>query len=118
MKDLKGEPFITFSPVDGRYFYELIEKMFRKAGVSARYVQYISQVHSILALVSAGIGISLVPETAKKLHFEGAVLRELASPPVFAQLFLVWLSENDNPALPAFRDLVLQRFAIPSPLAS
>jgi DNA-binding transcriptional LysR family regulator len=118
MKDLKGEPFITFSPVDGRYFYELIEKMFRKAGVSARYVQYISQVHSILALVSAGIGISLVPETAKKLHFEGAVLRELANPPVLAQLFLVWLSENDNPALPAFRDLVLQRFAIPSPLAS
>jgi DNA-binding transcriptional LysR family regulator len=114
MRDLKGEPFITFSPVEGRYFYELIEKMFRKAGISARYVQYISQVHSILALVSAGIGIALVPETAKKLHFEGAVLRELASPPVFAQLFLVWLSENDNPALPAFRDLVLKHFAVPS----
>ena len=95
MKDLKGEPFVTFSPVEGRYFYELIEKMFRKAGISARYVQYISQVHSILALVSAGIGIALVPETAKKLHFDGAVLRELAGPPVFAQLFLVWLSENE-----------------------
>jgi DNA-binding transcriptional LysR family regulator len=114
MKDLAREPFITFSPVEGRYFYELIEKMFRKAGIAARYVQHISQVHSILALVSAGIGISLVPETAKKLHFEGAVLRELAGHPVFAQLFLVWLSENDNPALPAFRDLVLQHFAVPS----
>src|ERR1700722_16624108 len=114
MKDLAGEPFITFSPVDGRYFYELIERMFRKAGVSARYVQYISQVHSILALVSAGIGIALVPETAKKLHLEGAVLRELAGPPVYAQLFLVWLRENDNPALPAFRDLVLKHLAIPS----
>jgi hypothetical protein len=53
-----------------------------------------------------------VPETARKLHFEGAVLRELASPPVHAQLFLVWLSENDNPALPAFRDLALRHFAI------
>jgi DNA-binding transcriptional LysR family regulator len=114
MKDLAGEPFITFSPVDGRYFYELIERMFRKAGITARYVQHISQVHSILALVSAGIGIALVPETAKKLHFEGAVLRELASPAVYAQLFLVWLSENDNPALPAFRDLVLKHLAIPS----
>jgi DNA-binding transcriptional LysR family regulator len=114
MKDLAGEPFITFSPVDGRYFYELIERMFRKAGVTARYVQHISQVHSILALVSAGIGIALVPETARKLHFEGAVLRELASPAVYAQLFLVWLSENDNPALPAFRDLVLKHLAIPS----
>ncbi len=114
MKDLAREPFITFSPVEGRYFYELIERMFRKAGVSAKYVQYISQVHSILALVSAGIGIALVPETAKKLHFEGAVLRELASPAVYAQLFMVSLTENDNPALPAFRDLVLRHLAIPS----
>ena len=55
---------------------------------------------------------ALVPETARKLHFEGAVLRELASPPVHAQLFMVWLNENDNPALPAFRDLILRHFAI------
>jgi DNA-binding transcriptional LysR family regulator len=115
MKDLAGEPFITYSPVEGRYFYELIEGMFRKAGISAKYVQHISQTHSILALVSAGIGISLVPESANKLHFEGAVLRELSGPPVFAQLFLVWSSENDNPALAAFRDLALRRFAIATP---
>ena len=115
MLDLADEPFITFSPVDGRYFYELIERMFRTAGISATYVQHVSQVHSIVALVSAGIGISLVPETARKLHFEGAVLRELAGPQVFAQLFLVWRNENDNPALPPFRDLALQHFAIPQP---
>ena len=43
IRDLKGEPFITFSPVDGRYFYELIERMFRKAGISARYVPYMTR---------------------------------------------------------------------------
>ena len=113
MADLAGEPFITYSPVEGRYFYELIEGMFRKAGISPKYVQHISQVHSILALVSAGIGISLVPQSADKLHFEGAVLRELSGPPVFAQLFLVWHSdENDNPALGAFRELARRRFAV------
>jgi len=115
IKDLAGEPFITFSPVDGRYFYELIEGMFRKAGISAKYVQHISQIHSILALVSTGVGISLVPETARKLHFEGAKFRELSDPPVFAELFLVWNSDNENPALPAFRDLAIRRFAISSP---
>ncbi len=114
MQDLADEPFITFSPVDGKYFYELIEGMFRTAGITAKYVQHVSQVHSIVALVSAGIGISLVPETARKLHFEGAVLREMAGSPVFAQLFLVWRTENDNPALPNLRDLVLRHFAIPS----
>ena len=112
VKELAGEPFITFSPIEGRYFYELIESQFRKAKVSAKYVQHISQVHSILALVSAGIGIALVPETARRLHFEGIELRELVDPPVFAELYMVWNTENDNPALPLFRDLVIRRFAI------
>ena len=111
LKDLAGEPFITFSPVQGRYFYELLGGMFRKAGVSVRYVQHVSQVHSILALVSAGIGISIVPETARKLHFEAAELRELPAPPTFAELHLAWSTENGNPALSVFRDLVVRRFA-------
>ena len=113
MKNLAAEPFITYSPVEGRYFYELIEEMFREARIPARYVQHISQVHSILALVSAGIGVSLVPESATKLHFEGAVLRRLASPPVLARLLLVWRKDNDNPVLPAFLDLVRRHFALP-----
>lgn len=111
LKDLAGEPFITFSPVHGRYFYELLAGVFRKADVSVKYVQHVSQVHSILALVSAGIGISIVPETARKLHFEGAELRELPAPATFAELHLAWSAENGNPALPAFRDLVVRRFA-------
>lgn len=111
LKDLSGEPFIAFSPVQGRYFYELIAGMLSRAGVSVRYVQHVSQVHSILALVSAGIGISMVPETARKLHFEGVELRELSAPPTFAELHLAWYTENSNPALPPFRDLVIRRFA-------
>jgi DNA-binding transcriptional LysR family regulator len=111
LKDLTGEPFIAFSPVQGRYFYELIAGMLSRAGVSVRYVQHVSQVHSILALVSAGIGISMVPETARKLHFEGVELRELSAPPTFTELRLAWHTENSNPALPSFRDLVIRRFA-------
>ena len=111
LKDLAGEPFITFSPVQGRYFYELIAGILSRAGVSVRYVQHVSQVHSILALVSAGIGISIVPETARKLHFEGVEFRELSGTPTSAELRLAWCTENSNPALPAFRDLVIQRFA-------
>lgn len=118
LKDLAGEPFITFSPVQGRYFYELIAGMLSRSSISVRYVQHVSQVHSILALVSAGIGISIVPETAGKLHFEGAELRELLDPPTFAELHLAWNTENVNPALSVFRDLVIRRFATwsnPSP---
>jgi DNA-binding transcriptional LysR family regulator len=111
LTDLKSEPFITFSPVDGPYFYELVESLFKNTGVQARYVQWVGQIHSILALVSARQGIAMVPESARALHFDRVVIRKINMPPVFAELFLAWAKDNTNPALPLFRKVVLKQFA-------
>ena len=111
LTDLKNEPFITFSPVDGPYFYELVERLFKNAGVRARYVQWVGQIHSILALVSARQGIALVPESACALHFDRVVIRKIKMRPVCAELFLAWAKDNANPALPIFRKAVLRQFA-------
>ena len=75
------------------------------------YVQYISQIHTILALVSAGIGVALVPESAQSLHFDGVVLRPIRlNLRASAELFLVWKRSNQNPALLVFCDLILNKF--------
>ena len=58
LKELEGESFITFSPVDGPYFYELVERMLKNAGVHVNYLQRVGQIHSILSLVSTGQGIA------------------------------------------------------------
>jgi|HubBroStandDraft_6_1064221.scaffolds.fasta_scaffold82303_1 DNA-binding transcriptional LysR family regulator len=110
--DLKDEPFITFDPLDGGYFYELIDRQFRNVGVSARYVHKVSQIHSILALVSAGQGISLVPESARALHFSGTVIRKVRMSSIHAELFLAWRTDNANPVLPQFQKLAAKYFAI------
>jgi DNA-binding transcriptional LysR family regulator len=115
MKDLHGEPFITYDPRDGQYFYELIDGLFRNAAVPTCYVQKVSQIHSILALVSASQGIALVPESARALHFAGTVIRKMKMPAVFAELFLAWRSDNENPALPHVCRLAIKNFAISSP---
>jgi DNA-binding transcriptional LysR family regulator len=111
LNDLKNELFITFSPVDGPYFYELVERLFKNAGVPTQYVQRVGQIHSILALVSAGQGVALVPESARALHFNRVVIRKIKMPPTFAELFLAWAKDNANPALPLFRRVVLKQFA-------
>ena len=110
--DLQGEPFITFSPADGQYFYQLIDGLFTSASISPRYVQHVSQIHSILALVSAGIGVAMVPESARMLHFTGSVLRQMKMHPVYAELYLVWRKDNENPVLPGFCRIVRSHFAI------
>jgi DNA-binding transcriptional LysR family regulator len=112
LADLAGEPFITFSPIDGYYFYQLIDGLFTRASITPRYVQQISQIHSILALVSAGMGIALVPESAQALHFGGIALRQLKDETVYADLHLVWRKDNDNPALPIFTSLARRHLAV------
>jgi DNA-binding transcriptional LysR family regulator len=114
LEDLDRQPLVMYSPVEGRYFYDLLAGLFQAAKVSPNYVQYISQTHTILALVSAGIGLAVVPEAARNLHFEGAVLRPLRTDDVraasIAELYLVWRRHNPNPAAKVFHELILKRF--------
>jgi DNA-binding transcriptional LysR family regulator len=104
---LDGRPLVMYSPVRSRYFYELVVGMTVRARARPRYVQYVSQVHTMLALVEAGIGLALVPESAATMHPAGVTFTELAdgqSPPV--ELAAAWRAGNDNPALHRVRDLL------------
>ena len=112
LNELEGESFITFSPIDGPYFYELVERMLKNADVHVNYLQRVGQIHSILSLVSTGQGIALVPESAKALRFDHVIIRKVKMQPVFSELFLAWKTDNPNPALPPFLKSVLREFTI------
>ena len=101
ISDFDHMPFVMYSPMEARYFHDLVASKFLHAGVHPDYTQYVSQVHTILALVRAGLGLALVPESATSLRFEGIVYRQVrktgrAQP---AELFMAWNRDNDNPAL-------------------
>ncbi|GAA4335988.1 LysR substrate-binding domain-containing protein [Actinomadura luteofluorescens] len=100
LADLDGRRFLMYSPVEARYFHELLVSLFRQARVSPVYAQYLSQVHSILALVSCGWGLALVPAAAARLRYAGVVFRPVDLPdPAPVELSLTWRRGNDNPAL-------------------
>jgi DNA-binding transcriptional LysR family regulator len=97
---LHGRELVMYSPVESRYFYDLLLEMTARAGARPRYVQYVSQVHTILALVQAGLGLAVVPESAAALHPDGVAFVPLAdgcSPAV--ELAAAWRTDVDNPAL-------------------
>ena len=69
----------------------------------------------MLAMVSAGLGLALVPEAARALHFDKVVLRPIRpAGRSMAELHLVWRRDNSNPAMPAFRDAILREFVPPA----
>ncbi|MFC8870843.1 LysR substrate-binding domain-containing protein [Streptomyces sp. NPDC057148] len=98
--DFDGQELLMYAPVEARYFHELLISVFRAAGVVPEFTHYLTQVHSILAMVNAGWGAALVPETAAQARFPGVVFRPVAlSAPASVELNLVWRKNNDNPAL-------------------
>jgi DNA-binding transcriptional LysR family regulator len=110
LRDLDQEPLIMYAPSEARFFYDLTAGLFRAADIAPHYVQHISQIHTILALVSAGMGLAVVPEAARNLLVRGVVLREFVpAPPVTAELHLAWRRNQDNPALRVFRNLVVRK---------
>jgi DNA-binding transcriptional LysR family regulator len=106
IKDFDDQPFVMYSPYESRYFHDLLVALFTRADVLPRYVQHVGQIHSILAMVRAGLGVSIVPAAAANLKIAEVKLRPLKlRAPTPVELFMVWRRDDENPLVPALVDI-------------
>jgi DNA-binding transcriptional LysR family regulator len=106
VRDFDGEDFIMYASHDARYFHDLLVSLFSTAKVLPHYVQHLTQIHSMLALVKAGLGCTIVPESAANLRYEGVEFRPLRLKRAdIVELFVVWRRVEDNPIVERFVDL-------------
>lgn len=107
LADFDGLPMVMYSPEGAGYFHDMLVGMFDAVDVTPQYVQYMSQIHSILALVHARIGAAVVPQAAMRLHFDGVEFRPLATTPAEpVELCVAWRRDNGNPSLRPLLDLI------------
>ena len=98
--DLHGIDLVMFSPIESRYFFELLSSVLHAASVAPLFVQYLAQIHTILALVNLAWGVALVPESANNMPFDNVAYRPLTLVrPAHVELDLVWRLNNENPVL-------------------
>ena len=108
LADLHGRPFVMYSPYEARPFYQMLSERFARAGVVPDIVEHIGQVHTMLALVRAGIGAALIAEGAARLKFDGVVMRRMTTEPV--DTVCTYRRNHDNPVLQLFLQEVLPTF--------
>ncbi|KAB2343671.1 LysR family transcriptional regulator [Actinomadura rudentiformis] len=107
LADIAAHELVTYAPIEARYLYELVITVFRDAGVMPRYVQQMGQVHSLLALVDAGVGAALVPRSASVLRLPNLEFLDVDGlAPDLVEVHSVWRTGNDAPALHALLGLV------------
>jgi DNA-binding transcriptional LysR family regulator len=106
IKDFDNQPFVMYSPYESRYFHDLLVALFTHADVLPRYVQHLGQIHSILAMVRAGLGAAIVPAAAASFRIADVKLRPLKlRSPTPVELFMVWRRDCENPLLPSLVEI-------------
>jgi DNA-binding transcriptional LysR family regulator len=109
MADLAGQPLIMYSEREGKYFHDMITRLFATTHKRPKYIHEIAQTHTIMALVNKGLGLAIVPDSARHLHFANAVLRPLWRSDMMAEIYLAWPQDESNPALPRVRDFFIEQ---------
>ena len=96
--DVASEPLIMYSPVEARYFYDLVVRLMPIS--EAHVVHSVSQVHTMLWLVAGGRGIAFVPASAARLGIPDIGFLSLGGLPTQpVELHLLWRRDVRNPAL-------------------
>jgi DNA-binding transcriptional LysR family regulator len=101
LADLRAEPFILFPRAVGTGLFNDIIAACRAAGFDPNIVQEAPQFTSIIGLVSAGLGLSLVPQGLQQLRLDAVVYRPLIGTPVIAPVALVARRRTPSPAVTA-----------------
>jgi len=99
-------PLIIFPRRIAPAFHDAILGCYREAGLVPRIGQEAIQMQTIVGLVSAGMGIALVPQSVSNLKRPGEEYRPLAGRTALIETGLAWRRDNPSPVLHAFLELL------------
>lgn len=106
LKQLANESFILFPRYIGSVLYDQIIDWCRQAGFSPNVVQEAMPQQTILGLVAAGIGVSLVHSSVRTLGRPGVVFRSLLESTPKLETAVAWSPDATNLVLPFFLNVI------------
>ena len=109
LAEVADMPLIIFPRRIAPAFHDAIVGCFRDAGLTPRIGQEAIQMQTIVGLVSAGMGIALVPQSVSNLKRPGVDYKPLSDKTVSVETGLAWRRDNPSPALRTFLELLRKR---------
>jgi DNA-binding transcriptional LysR family regulator len=102
----KESPLILFPRAIAPALHDLILGCFRQQGLTPSIGQEAIQMQTIIALVSAGMGIALVPQSVSNLQRTGVTYHALPDLNAQVEIGIAWRQDNTSPALAQFLALL------------
>lgn len=112
LKDLRDEPFVLISYSTSNTFHQHALSVCAAAGFTPTVVQEAGELFTVLNLVRAGLGVSLVPSTARRMRVPGVRFIPIATPLARWQIGMAWRKDRAS-RVRAFADIVKSIIASP-----
>jgi DNA-binding transcriptional LysR family regulator len=97
---LASERFLCFERHQGSLMFDAVVATCMRHGFSPKLF-VARQMHTIVSLVSGGLGVALVPESVKVLQRAGVAYRPIRGEKTFVETVAVWRRSDESPLLKA-----------------
>lgn len=109
LKDLANESFVLCEREISPALFDRIISLCEQAGFTPRIVQTSNVFSSVLALVEAGEGITLIPSSLRNVRFSDLVFLPIGEPEGSIELVMAWSPERVSAVQTAFLDFLRAR---------
>jgi DNA-binding transcriptional LysR family regulator len=99
LSDLRNEPFVVISRSSSVSFFDHLVQTCRAAGFSPRIVQEVNELLTVLFLVQAGAGVSLVPSSASRMRVPNVRLLDTHLAEAKWKIGLTWRKRDQSDPL-------------------
>ena len=113
LSELALEPFVFFPRSYGSGLYAQLLSLARDAGFSPHFAQEAGEAMTIIGLVAAGLGVSVLPASYKRIRIEGVVYCSLLDPLAVSAVWLVQRKAQPSPMARAFVELLTRQVSPP-----
>ena len=103
--DLRHEPFITYDPRSGSVVDGAVIRTCARYDFSPQREHQVHETSTLLALVAAGLGVALVPQSATALQLAGVTFASVPDTESVG-LALAWRSDNTSPLVTSVVDVL------------
>jgi len=111
LAQLAQEPFVFFPRTYGSGLYAQLLNLARDAGFSPHFAQEAGEAMTIIGLVAAGLGVSVLPASYQRIRIDGVVYRTLLDPKAVTAVWLVQRKGAQTPMAKAFVELLTRKAA-------
>lgn len=93
---LAQEPFVLQASQRGAGYSAQLLQLCLSSGFSPNVIQEVTEMHTIVSLVAAGMGVSLVPLSARNIRSQGVVYRELEGTATLTEMAVAWRHDTQS----------------------